>query len=730
MTGNTYTPAFVATEEGHVNVSRLFALAGTLALLASFLVVLRDVIGTVGDTFLFYFVVAVVVLAATLLSQVLRVTAAITVGAVLFVVGTGWHILTLDTDLGLVILVSNNIELLTGETVLRIQQVDVWVLSVTPAPLFLTWFLSLHRRYVGATVVGGSMLSYLVLTGDAGTTVTLLGVIGGAGTLAFGEIEWTGWSSAADQAVVVLAVMIIAPLVVTVVPGGAATPIAILDSGGAGTMESNVVSDDTSLDIVGTVDQSPEPRFTVESDQPRLWRTGSYDRYTGGGWVQTGSAQPLADRSLSAPPGNSTELTQRIEAQAELSLFPAAWQPTSVPDSIASQTLVGPDGGLGFNGVVPTGDELEVTSRVPDVNPETLAETGRTYPVEIREQYTQLPESTPERVAERTAQITQGADNPYETALQIEEWLETNREYSLTVERPEGDITDAFLFEMDAGYCTYYATSMATMLRSQDIPARMVVGYTPGEPVGDNEYLVRGLNSHAWVEVYFPDVGWIPFDPTPTGPRQETEESAVGGVDGDGAGEGEGAAGLPGLEESMETPASTGGDQPNPQDQLGEGGPGLEGIPEDVEQEDFLEPGQDATPPDDVGGTDDGFAVPLPSREQLLLLLVGTVGLVAWVRQAGTLARVWRRLAIRFQRRSDPETDIERAHERLMLVLEERHRPRETGETMQQYLDNIYATQDAHRLVQLREQARYGGSVTEADADRAVELIEKIRESS
>lgn len=72
---------------------------------------------------------------------------------------------------------------------------------------------------------------------------------------------------------------------------------------------------------------------------------------------------------------------------------------------------------------------------------------------------------------------------------------------------------------MDAGYCTYYATTMVTMLRSQGVPARFVVGYTTGEQVGDDRYRVRGLNSHAWVQVYFPDVGWVRFDPTPAGPR-------------------------------------------------------------------------------------------------------------------------------------------------------------------------------------------------------------------
>jgi len=77
---------------------------------------------------------------------------------------------------------------------------------------------------------------------------------------------------------------------------------------------------------------------------------------------------------------------------------------------------------------------------------------------------------------------------------------------------------------MDAGYCTYYATTMVTMLRSQDVPARFVTGYTDGERVDEDRQVVRGLNAHAWVEVYFPEYGWVQFDPTPGGPREAVRE--------------------------------------------------------------------------------------------------------------------------------------------------------------------------------------------------------------
>jgi transglutaminase-like putative cysteine protease len=712
---------------GALPVARVFALAGTVGLLASFLVVLYDIVGTVGDPLLFYPVVMATILAATILSRILNATVAVAIGALLLAVGLTWHVLTLDAEFDIWVLLSNNIELLTGETVLRIQQADVWALTVTPTPVFLTWYFALRRRYVGAAIAGGGTLAYLVLTGDAGSTVTLLGVVSAAVVVAFGEIETTGWSGAADQAVVVLAVMVLVPLVVTIVPGGAASPIAFIDDEGPGTMEESVVSGGTSLDIVGEVNLSPESRFTVTSEEPRLWRVNSYDRYTGDGWIQTGDPAPLGAGPLDGPPGPTRELRQEIETDTSLDILPTAWQPVAVEGEVASDTLVGPGGGLTLDRTLTDGETFEVRSEIPDPERETLVEAGRNYPESVRERYTQLPQSTPDRIGDRTEQIAQNADSPFETAVTIEQWLERNRDYSLTIDRPEGDIADSFLFEMDAGYCTYFATTMVTMLRSQDIPARMATGYTPGQPVGENEYAVRGLNSHAWVEVYFPDIGWVEFDPTPGSPRQEAEQSALegggdgGGGDGagdDGAGEAsDGSSSVNSIDEIGDV-TDTGTEDTSNVTAAGEVGP------ESADEDDFLEPGEDPGPP---GGGDGGISVPTPSREQMAVSLVAFAGLVAWTRQAGVAGAISRRVFVRFQRRADPATDVERAYERLLLILEDRHRPRETGETMRQYLADIYASEDVRRVVELYEQARYAEDVTEADADEAIELVDSIR---
>jgi hypothetical protein len=105
----------------------------------------------------------------------------------------------------------------------------------------------------------------------------------------------------------------------------------------------------------------------------------------------------------------------------------------------------------------------------------------------------------------------------YDRVLAIEQYLK--RTYTYTLEPPllppDYDAADFFLFDARSGYCEQFANAMAVMLRTLRIPARIAVGYAPGEfDPKTNEFVVRELDAHAWVEVFFPQYGWIPFDPT------------------------------------------------------------------------------------------------------------------------------------------------------------------------------------------------------------------------
>ncbi len=77
------------------------------------------------------------------------------------------------------------------------------------------------------------------------------------------------------------------------------------------------------------------------------------------------------------------------------------------------------------------------------------------------------------------------------------------------------DVADYFLFDLQTGYCDYYATSMVVLARAVGLPSRVVVGYVGGQYIEENDhYLVTEADAHTWVEVYFNGFGWIPFEPT------------------------------------------------------------------------------------------------------------------------------------------------------------------------------------------------------------------------
>ena len=160
----------------------------------------------------------------------------------------------------------------------------------------------------------------------------------------------------------------------------------------------------------------------------------------------------------------------------------------------------------------------EGESGVPAVPPAELRKVSSSYPDAIRGTYLQLPPLDP-RIQQLAQQITAGANNEYDKAANIERYLKTRYSYTLDLKGPRAqDPLANFLFVRRAGHCEYFASAMTVMLRTIGIPARYATGFLPGEynDVG-GDYIVRESDAHTWVEVYFPDYGWMTFDPTPPG---------------------------------------------------------------------------------------------------------------------------------------------------------------------------------------------------------------------
>jgi len=158
----------------------------------------------------------------------------------------------------------------------------------------------------------------------------------------------------------------------------------------------------------------------------------------------------------------------------------------------------------------------EADSDVARPTPQELRSAGENLPPEYWLIYLQLPE-VDRRIPELARQITAHAGNNYDKATAVERYLTTNYGYTLEMGRfvPKDPLA-YFLFERKQGHCEYFASSMAVMLRTLKIPARVVNGFRTGE-FNDvtAQYVVRARNAHSWVEAYFPGYGWVDFDPTP-----------------------------------------------------------------------------------------------------------------------------------------------------------------------------------------------------------------------
>ncbi|MDY0395584.1 transglutaminase-like domain-containing protein [Virgibacillus halophilus] len=169
--------------------------------------------------------------------------------------------------------------------------------------------------------------------------------------------------------------------------------------------------------------------------------------------------------------------------------------------------------------------EYDVQFDEPSYPIEEMREVNEQQKDDADSIYQQLPDELPDRVRKLAEKITAPYDNRYDKAKAIEQYFGDNGfVYQTTdVAVPEGDqdYVDQFLFDSQRGYCDNYSTSMAVMLRTIGIPSRWVKGFTGGEikkknvfDDGTDMYEVTNSNAHSWVEVYFPEVGWVPFEPT------------------------------------------------------------------------------------------------------------------------------------------------------------------------------------------------------------------------
>lgn len=272
----------------------------------------------------------------------------------------------------------------------------------------------------------------------------------------------------------------------------------------------------------GELSRVPQEMPPDEQTVPRhYWRSLTYDYYFGRGW-STSSTELVSYEA------GASDIEEEVELEADhlkrvrqsvrvlgekiagvvhvdgqlLSVdepFDVQWRPPG--DAFAATTEA---------------REYRADSVAVDLTVEQLREASTVYPDWISQRYLQLHERVPQRVLSLARDLTATEPTPYDRAVAIERYLR-QFEYTLDVNMPPTDreIADYFIFDLQKGYCDYYATSMVVLARAAGLPARLVIGYVSGTYDPYNaRYVVTEADAHAWPEIYFPGYGWVEFEPT------------------------------------------------------------------------------------------------------------------------------------------------------------------------------------------------------------------------
>jgi protein-glutamine gamma-glutamyltransferase len=295
-------------------------------------------------------------------------------------------------------------------------------------------------------------------------------------------------------------------------------------------------SNQVTLGETGQIRLNSRPVMHIGSPRPEKltglkWRGDALSHFDGKqwtnrrvSWTPIGIEQPRAGVADIAapeqrPPGRYVNYEVELDSAGARALF-FAGAPQVVRMVYSSLDRSETDSfRLQVN--APEGFRYEVSSLLedpPEVTPAGYAPRELTYEARVRN--LQLPPLDP-RIAALARSITARAGTDLERARAIERRLRT--EYIYALEMPTQETRDPladFLFTRRRGYCEYFASAMAVMLRSVGVPARIATGFQSGlyNPI-TGLWVIRASDAHAWVEAWIPGNGWSTFDPTPPDPN-------------------------------------------------------------------------------------------------------------------------------------------------------------------------------------------------------------------
>lgn len=271
--------------------------------------------------------------------------------------------------------------------------------------------------------------------------------------------------------------------------------------------------------------------YSSASGRGHYLRLVTLETFTGDEWapsLRDIDEQNTVDAFTAAPGLSDAVATTPETLQVRIGALRSRWLPMIYPPSsvagLPDEWYFEPEGfSVSRPGSTTRGLEYTIESVDIQPTPEQLLAAGTLVDPSV-ESYTVLPDDLPVVISDTAAAVTSSLSTNYERAVALQEFFRSG-DFLYSEDAPvdgeyDGtgmDIIATFL-DVKAGYCVHFASSMAVMARSLGIPARVVVGFLPGDAVNRNgaeSFSVSTNDLHAWPELYFDGIGWVQFEPTP-----------------------------------------------------------------------------------------------------------------------------------------------------------------------------------------------------------------------
>lgn len=301
------------------------------------------------------------------------------------------------------------------------------------------------------------------------------------------------------------------------------------------------------------IQQDFTPLFYVQSKEPMYWRSLSFDSFIGTGdsdwtwtntspyeWIQTTFPIRFSPES----PRSYDHVSADVQSLSPIAPGVGLLLPPLSLEVLSSDPLTGLD-------TCQTSSTIINTDLIPFNLSYHVDVAAPRYSIEDLRKVKSLPKSVPgyepklhylhEKFGQLAHDITATAQTPYDKIMALIDYLH-HETYTLTPPPPSSkNIVYDFLFYTHQGYCVHFSSALAVLAQSLGYPARWVVGFNEGKTLPDDAEnpfpseprdqvrILSQANAHSWVEIYFPDYGWVPFEATPgfSYPLQPPETNSI-----------------------------------------------------------------------------------------------------------------------------------------------------------------------------------------------------------